>query len=232
MKKIIVIILTVILVVTIYLVNLDRKIFFVVLGDNLSMGKTDYGYTSKNYNSYVVDYLNSKKLLEKYIDTYTSDGLRINDIINDINSNKKIFTETKTYNIKNLLIKADLVTISINNEDLINKLNGLYSIEEMYNWVEELTKDYEELLSLLRDYCKEKIIVVGYYYPKNISKDSQIIKVISYLNSNFKEISNLYKVEYIDSSTLLKDSENLVGTYYPTESGYKVIGEEIILKLQ
>lgn len=232
MKKIFVIVLTIVLVVAIYLINLDRKVFFVVFGDSISLGKTDSGFTEKNYNSYVVDYLSNQKILEKYIDAYTSSGLRINDIINDIDNNEKVIVENKNYSLKNLLIKADLVTISINNDDVLNKLNGYYRSDELYNWIDELTEDYEEMLSLLREYCKETIIIVGYYIPNTISQDSQLIRIISYLNDAFKEISSLYKVEYIDPSNLLKESENLMGQYYPTELGYKAIGEQIISKLQ
>lgn len=232
MKKIIVVILTVVLIAVIYLVNLDNKVFFVALGDSLSLGKTDSGFTEKNYNFYLANHFSDNNILEKYVNEYVKEGLRINDVINDINNNKKISVENKIYNIKNLLIKADLVTISINHDDIINKLDSHYSSDEIYNLVDELIGDYEKLLVLLRDYCKETIIVLGYYFPNSISKESQMIKTISYLNDSFKEISGLYKIEYIDPSELLNANDDLVGQYYPTELGYKAIAEKITLKLQ
>ena len=196
MKKIIFIILTILLVVVIYLLNLDKKVFFFVIGDSIALGKGDNNVVT-SYNDYIKSNLEKEKKLEKYVNEYTATDLRINDVINDINNNKKISVNNKTYNIKNLLIKADLVTISINSEDVLSKLNNNYTVKELYTWADELSKDYEDMLVLIRSYCKEKIFVIGYYYPNIEKNNSNKMGIISYLNDTFKEISSLYKVEYI-----------------------------------
>lgn len=233
MKKIIAIVITIILVAVIYLVNIDNDIFFFAIGDSLALGKTDNGFTENNYNNYVVEQLKLENKLEKYVNSYLSNGLRINDVINDINNNKKIMVGKKQFNIKNLLIKSDLVTISLNNDDVINKYNVYYTKSELYNWIDELTSDYEALLSLIREYCKEKVVVVGYYYQKNllIENELEMTTVISYLNDSFKEISDIYNVKYINPSSIFIENDTLMGNNYPTELGYKEIGKQIILQI-
>lgn len=231
MKKILLIAVTFFLIIVIYVINIDRKVLVFAVGDSIAMGKTDLGINFKSHNVYVKEYLETEGKLEKYIDNYQKNGLRINDVINDINNNKKIAYEDKSYNIKNILIKADLVTISINNDDLLNRLSNYYNIDDLYTWVDELTIEYENMISLIREYCKEKIIVTGYYYPNNINNNKEITNLLSYLNNEFSEISQIYDVEYIDISNLLLETENSLGNHYPTELGYKVIGEAITKKI-
>ena len=100
MKKIVFIIMTVLLIVIIYVLNLDRKVFFFVIGDSIALGKSDNNVVT-NYNDYIKNSLEKDKRLEKYVNEYTTTDLRINDVLNDINNNKKISTNNKTYNIKN-----------------------------------------------------------------------------------------------------------------------------------
>lgn len=229
MKKIAFIIMTVLLIVLIYVLNLDRKVFFFVIGDSIALGKSDNNVVT-NYNDYIKNSLEKDKRLEKYVNEYTTTDLRINDVINDINNNKKISTNNKTYNIKNLLIKADLVTISINNEDVLSKLNNNYTVKELYTWADELAKDYETMLMTIRSYCKEKIFVIGYYYPNITENSSNKISIISYLNDTFKEISSLYKVEYINTAELFIENNSFLDKYYPTELGQEQISKQVLLK--
>lgn len=229
MKKIIFIILTILLVVVIYLLNLDKKVFFFVIGDSIALGKGDNNVVT-SYNDYIKSNLEKEKKLEKYVNEYTATDLRINDVINDINNNKKISVNNKTYNIKNLLIKADLVTISINSEDVLSKLNNNYTVKELYTWADELSKDYEDMLVLIRSYCKEKIFVIGYYYPNIEKNNSNKMGIISYLNDTFKEISSLYKVEYINTAELFIENNSFIGKYYPTELGQEQISKQVLLK--
>lgn len=229
MKKILFIIMTVLLIVIIYVLNLDRKVFFFAIGDSIALGKSDRNVVT-NYNDYIKNSLEKDKRLEKYVNEYTATDLRINDVINDINNNKKISTNNKTYNIKNLLIKADLVTISINNEDVLSKLNNNYTVKELYTWADELAKDYETMLMTIRSYCKEKIFVIGYYYPNIAENSSNKISIISYLNDMFKEISSLYKVEYINTAELFIENNSFLDKYYPTELGQEQISKQVLLK--
>lgn len=228
MKKIVFISLSVLAVIIIYLLNLDRKVFFLTLGDCLALGKSDTSIKEKSFNDYIKEQLVNETKLEKYVNQYVSDDLRISDIVNDINNNKKVIVNDKSYNIKNLLIKADLVTISINHEDVISKLNKNYTINELYVWADELIKNYEDMLVLLRKYCKEEIYVLGFYYPDTIDNQKKI-NVITYLNNNFNEVSNKYKVKYIDIANMFLENHNFIDGYYPSGLGYSEIAKQIML---
>lgn len=231
MKKILLLAVTSFLIISIYVINIDRKALVFAVGDSIAMGKTDIGNSIKSHNVYVKEYLEGEGKLEKYIDTYQKKGLRINDVINDINYNKKIVYEDKNYTIKNLLIKSDLVTISINNDDLYNRISTYHNVEELYNWVDEITVEYENMISLIREYCKEKVIVTGYYYPNSMNDNEEITSLLIYLNNEFLQISQINQIEYIDTFSLLIENQNTIGKYFPTKFGYQVIGEEIIKKI-
>lgn len=230
MKKIISIGITIIMIFVIYWFTLDKDVNYLALGDAITVGVTDSGISKENYVNYVEKYLESEKILENSVNIYAKDGYRITDMIRDIEYNQKLVINNRNKSMKNLLIKADLVTISINNEDVINKLTTNRELNNLYNWIDELCKDYERLLGLLRDYCKEEIIVIGYYYPNVEGEQSRIIQAIKYLNNSFKEISFNYNINYINLFELFDDGEQLVGKYYPTNIGYKKIGEQVIFE--
>jgi hypothetical protein len=108
---------------------------------------------------------------------------RTTDLLRDIKENKSIIINNKKQTIKNALIKADLITLSIGYNDLLYKI----SIEnndknELLNHVDGVMEDIDELLNYIKEYCKEDIIVLGYYVP-NLHKKNEIInEYIKYAN--------------------------------------------------
>ncbi len=168
MKKILFVGGVLLTVFVIYLCNMDKKVYYVVLGDDVN-----------RYSYYVKNYLSDKGVLERYLNDFSSSSIRISDIINDINDNKKLEDGTT---LKNALIKADLVTLSINVDDVYSRE------DDAYDYIDELALCLDDLLKLMREYCKEDIVFVGY------SGD----KVINYLNKRFKEVCSDYGVSYVD----------------------------------
>ena len=49
-------------------------------------------------------------------------------------------------------------------------------------------------------------------------------------NDTFKEISSLYKVEYINTAELFIENNSFIGKYYPTELGQEQISKQVLLK--
>ena len=232
MKKLILLLITIISIFAIYFFSLDRKTYYLVLGDDISLGITDTGKTKLNYAYYVQEYLQDEKKLEKYVNAFAKQGYRITDIINDIKNNKIIYNNKKKYTLKNSLIKADLVTISINNQDVVARLNSNVNKNDLYNWVDCLGEEYEEMIKTIREYCKEEIIVIGYYYPSFIVGNEELENTVNYLNNCFKEISKLYNIKYIDISQQFMDNNNFCSKYYPTETGYEEIAKIIIKEIK
>lgn len=170
MKKILVISLVILSVFIIYLSTMDKKVYYLALGN-------------KNYSNNIKNHLKKRKVLEKYVYEYCADDKRIADIINEIKENKN----EKSYTLKNSLIKADLVTINISIKDVYEKTQDYSNI---YDYIDELTLDLEKMFKLIRQYCKEDIILIGYYDKSN--KD-----IINYINKRYKEVCDRYNIEFV-----------------------------------
>lgn len=221
MKKLLIIGIIILSIFIIYLTTIDKKIYYLALGDQISLGMTKEGYYEKSFTNYIKEYLEQTKQLETYIDDYLTQGYRITDLINDINNNKEIEETNKT--LKNALIKADLITISIGTNDIssiIDELNKLSNLDynKLYNNINEIIIDLDKLLKLIREYCKEEIILIGINLKTNNEKLNEIIK---YANESFQETANKYNVIYIEQ-------ENNITDLYPTKEEYKKLSNMII----
>ncbi len=212
MKKLIFLLLIIIIVIIIYLRNQDKKIYYLSLGDELSQG----------YTKYVTDYIKEQGKLELLNNNYYIDNMRTIDLKNMIIEN---YESEKT--IQNALIKADLVTISIGQNDIITKLilSENYDENYIYKFLSDYVNDLDNLLQLIRKYCKEKIIFIGYY---NIINKSNVNKYYIYLNKKVEKLLNNYNIIYIDLFSKLNSSKYITENMYPTLDGYKLIGSEIV----
>ena len=107
MKKILVFVLILFSIIYIYTLTIDRKIYYLSLSN-------DNSWFANN----ISNYLSNRNKLEKYIYKFSNSNTRISDYLNMIEDNKKIKYKNKKITFKNALIKADLITISLNMEDL------------------------------------------------------------------------------------------------------------------
>lgn len=182
MKKIIVVLAISLSIFLIYYYNKDDCVYYVALGNK----------ENKYYN------LVKEKIgpnLEEAKFEFLKDSSGIRQIRNQIKKNEKKGNQT----IKNALIKADLVTISFKTDIISNN-------ESDFIRVDESAKQFEDLMKLIKSYCKETVIVIG---PND--KDSGSLK---YLNKTFRNIAADYDV------------------YYVKEDNYKDISIEILNKIK
>ena len=210
MKRILLIISLFLIVFLIYYFNIDKEIYYVSLGDYLSYGIDNFKNTNYGYSNYIKD--NYKDNLKNYVNYSTTDDYRVTDLISDINYNKEITFNNKKYKIQNLLIKANLITISIGMNDLI------YSKTLTYDYIDGLLVNIEELFKLIRKYNKDEIYFLSFY---NIINNS---KLIDYTNKRLVGICNDYKIKYVDISIL----DTYFINNYPTKDGYLYIKDKII----
>ena len=224
MKKLLVFFFILLSVIIIYLANKDTKVYYLALGDSDKEFLDCFGKRVNGYSYYVKNYLKKNDVLEKYVYGYSKRNARIADIINNIKNNAKLDKIT----LKNALVKADLVTLKINVDDIFLKLNSdsVY-YNDIYNYIDELTFDLEKLLKIIREYCKEEIIFIGYYNPFTNKNDSNIQDVIDYINKKYKEVCNQYNVKYLDISDF---DENFISNCYSLNiDGDKEIGRRIFI---
>ena len=229
MKKVILIVLILFSIFFIYLNNMDKKVYYLALGDSIAVGVNANGISEYGYSDYIKTYLENRELLETYIDQFAVSGYRSIDLKRDIEDNKKIIINDKTITLKNALIKADLVTLSIGANDFFYYLNANYS--DVYGHINECLNDIESLFKLIREYCKEDIIVVGYYTPfKEHEKLETMDMIVKFANKKLEELCNEYEFQFVDIFDLFKENNYLTNPndIHPSVEGYEAMSKEII----
>ena len=233
MKKILISVVIIVSVFLIYLGFKDDKIYYVSLGDSLANGMNPYNSKDYGYTDYIQDYLKSNDKLEIYVEGIVNNNKRTIDIINDIKDNKSVFVGDKSKTLQNVLIKADLITLSIGTNDLLNNLNLDidFSINDLYNKFEQVVSDYEILFTLLRQYSKEQIFIIGFY---NFTKNDYFDDFFQYANNNLKKLASFYDIEFIDINEELVNNSYLpnINSKFPNKEGYKVIADKIIERIK
>ena len=211
MKKIILTVIVFLLVFLIYSFNISDKTYYVSIGDYLSYGINNLDKVDNNYSNNLKE--NYKKNLDNYVNYSSIDDYRVMDLINDITYNKTVTFNNKEYKLQNLLIKANLITLSIGMNDLINKKNITY------DYTDELLDDIEDLLELIIKYNKDEIYFLSFY---NVINNQELI---DYCNNKLKSICGENNINFIDISELDK---YIISGIYPTNDGYTYITEQIL----
>ena len=232
-------IITGIILVIIFFITQDKKIYYLSLGDSLAAGQTPNNTIGKSYSDYVSEYLNDRGILEFYTKKFAKSGYRSIDLLNDLEENKKIKVNNKGLTIKHALIKADIVTLSIGSNDLFYKLNlsnefDLNQYDDIYTYVDESISDIDKLLYELRKSCKEEIMVFGFYNPfTNFSSSlaNTVEPVIIYANEKMKALIKKYDMTYIDIHDTFLANDNYLPSkleIHPTIEGYRAMSEKTI----
>ena len=214
MKKIIFTFLVVLIVFLIYFFNRSEKTYYLSLGDYLSYGINNFNTVNNSYSNNIKEYY--KENLSNYVNYSTFEDYRVMDLINDINYNKSIIYENKEYKLQNLLIKANIITLSIGMNDLIYKSKVT---TDLYEYTDELLSDIENLFILIRKYNKDEIYFLSFY--NSINND----KLIMYANKKLESICNKNKIKFVDISLL---NNYIIKGIYPNNDGYTYITNEIL----
>lgn len=234
LKKLLIGSLLCLLVFFIYLSTVDKKVYYLNLGDAFALGVTPYGNEDYGYSDYVRDYLKNQGVLETYVSSFAQKDYRTTDLIRDIKENKKIEKTT----IKNALIKADLVTLSIGFLDLYSKtsVSSFSNVDynSYYEYANKAFVDLNELFGLLREYCKEDIMMIGYYNPK--LSDEKEEEFYHFLNQKLEELCQKYEISFIDVYELFQENHDSFlpnpNSIFPSKVGYEIISKEIITNME
>lgn len=177
MKKIIFSIIVVFLVFIIYLLNKDRKIQYLVLGNKLDI------------NNEIVSLLKQNNKYEKAILEFQKDNYHTTDLLNDINSNIEVLNNKKYISINNALVKSELIVLNIGYYDYKDYLDNKY--------LKVIEEDMEKLIKRIREVTKERIILL---IPKQ--SDNEVLNNIRKVYINIC-IDN--KIDFIDDNNKLID---------------------------
>ena len=195
MKILLFISLIIIIIFLIYLTTIDKEVYYL----NISIEENE-----NSYDKYICDYLEEQQKLEKYITGYIDSNDRVTDFIKIINDNKTVNINNHNHAIKNALIKADLITIFIGLNDINYKI-GYSNINELYNYADSFLEDLEEMLKIVREYCKEDIILIGYY---NIY-GSYYDEYFDYINRKVELICKDYNIDFVLSSDVYENDKHI-----------------------
>ena len=182
MKKIAIIIIVISSIYFIYNIFRDKKVYYTSISDGMGY------YLEYSFEDYIKDYLEEKDVLEEYRKIKIEDE-RIIDLIRNINDN--VAYDKKT--LQNILIKTDILTVSIGYNDLVANILNLEK-DNIVTYIDSYLKDLDTLLKLLRKCDKEKIIFLGYNNPYGQLYDN----LFDEINSNVKKICSQYDIIFIE----------------------------------
>ena len=128
---------------------------------------------------------------------------------------------------------ADIITISIGLNEVLYKLqNEKLNSYEMYSYIDTIINDIDELIDIIKRYCKEDIFILGYYNPFD---SIEIDNYIKYANNKLIDISKQKDIIFVDLYNIFKNKKNIFTNpqnYYPNIDGYKLISQEIINQIK
>lgn len=230
MKKILGVLVVVLSILLIYLGFRDTRVYYLTLGDGLSYGTTPYGGVDYGYSDYIKDYLKEKNKLEIFVNEFSKEDYRTTDLTRDIKDNVETEIDGKNKTIQNALIKADLITLSIGNSELLKnlELSTDFGLNDLVKRFDSYVNDLDELLSLIRRYSKETIVLTGYYNP---TSNEELNALFNNLNRNVSNLCNKYNVIFIIPDENFNNYIINKNNIYPSKEGYKNLSEKIIEKI-
>ena len=208
-----------------------NNITYTALGDGFAQGIDCYGQKDYGYSDYVKDYLKEQNKLKNYSKSYTSKDMTIERLHNTLLTNKKMGKKDTNDNIKTILRETDYLTISIGLNDLLYKLSlsNKLTNETLNKVINEIEKNFNELIKEIKKVYSKDIYVIGYY---EVNKENYYLnKAINKLNKIYQENEN---VTYISTMIISKNKHIFLSnpnSYYPNYKGYQAISTKIIDKI-
>lgn len=226
--KIIFILVTLLVVFSIYKLFPKQKLNYIALGDSVVEGRTPYGETDNSYADYFYQRLNQEGKIKYYTKEYSHSGYQTNDIINDI---------IRDGDIKRDLRESDLVTISIGANDFLASIdlkNVNASNLALYRKnIESILPKIEECIKEVRKYAKNKFYIIGYYNPIpflfSIGKE-QVEDLFRYIDKEYQKIADKYDCTYISNYELFKNHPEYLPNpldIHPNLDGHRAIAEAL-----
>lgn len=219
-KVILILLFGFIFTIIIYYESKSNLINYLALGDGISSGENAYLIDGFSFNDYYRE--SNIKRIKYFNDDFTKKNYRIEDLINDIKSNKLI---NNNY-IEQLIHNSNIIVISIGMDEL-TKYSITDNIDKEY--INRFIDNYDDLLFIIRKINDKNIIILGLYSNIYLKESNVIIT-----NSKLKDIANKYNSLYIDINDILKDNNYFLkkDSYYFNYLAHKKISELIDYSLK
>ena len=207
----------------IYFTNHQSKINLVVLGDGIASGETSFSIDGISFNDYIKENFANRKILNTYNSNYAFKNYKIADLIADINEND--IKKDNMLFLKQIIHKADILTICIGEEELI-KTAITKDLDVSY--LKKYLNQYDNLLFLIRENTEAKVFIIGFYENSYLDKSNVII-----LNSELANLTKKYNTVFININDLLLNKEYFSSneSFYFNYKGHEKIAEMIINSL-
>lgn len=237
-KSLVIFFLAVISIYSIYKLAYKEKYTYLAIGDELANGHTPFDTYGPSYVDYVYEYLKTEKKETILNKTYIKEDLRIKDLIDELQKPNNLAKEPLTKLINN----ADIITISTGSEELFSKLRSnknlyLNDNKKIYTYIDEMIKEYDEVLKEMRKITKKPIYIIGYYSPFLIDKDTEtnIDTIFNYIDTKFKMLEKTHKITYISTYKAFKENPFFLPNIdhaFPSIQGYEYIASKLIEKIK
>lgn len=236
-KKLVIFFLALVAVYLIYNFTYKEEFTYLAIGDDLAKGHTPFDTYGQSYTDFVYDYLKKHNNEVKINKEFIEEDLRIKDLLTKIKNAESQGGKTFTRAIK----EAELITISIGSEELFSKLRSNYELyklnsQKLFDFIDEMTKEIDELINEMKKIKKTEIYLIGYYNPlfEDDASESKLDSIFNYLDIKLKEIEKNHKIHYISIHDEFKKKSNYLPNpnhAFPSLEGYNYIAEEIIEEL-
>lgn len=187
-KKIFVLILVISIVFIINDKIKDKEIYYVNINEN------HLEEIGNNYHDDLIKYYKENNLLEEVVE-FNYEKSRITEILNAIKENDYIYINNKKHTIQNALIKSDLLVLEIGKNDIDYSLGKKDEID-IYNYLDTLLLDMDNLLTEIRKYTKEKIILLEFKSENDY---------VTYFYQKLEKTCKRKKIDYINVDDNIKE---------------------------
>ncbi len=227
--KLMIFILVILTIFLIYKANHNNYFNYTSLGDGYALGITSYGNEDYGYSDYIKDRLEKERKLNHYIKGFSKKEQSINQLYENIVTNKKINSKKEEKNIKQTLRESDLVTMTIGLNDIVYHISITPNMNEYHleKIMIEIEKEIKKLIKEIKSYYQKEIYIIG--YPEIPTKNYYIKQGIKKINQIYKRLD---EVTYISTEDIIKKDDFLYSeSIYPSKESYKKVAEEVLKSL-
>lgn len=219
MKILLVLFLFIVIIVYSYKQLNKNEINYTIMGDKEIFSNN---IISKNFSDLIYDEIQNRNDFGFYSEEFIENDIRIIDLINYIEDNKSI----DNIYIQNILKKTSILLLHIGNNEVNYKLSRISEEEcndkELYSYLDEVSNDFEKLITIIRKYNENNILFLGIYDTQNKKITS---KYYDYINKKMNIICKNNKIDFINTYDILNKNDEYVEKYITNKGNLALFNE-------